>query len=138
MSSSRAEPFGERAHDILVLVARELRVRVGTPHEVEQGVFRPFLRRDLGDDLLREHVQRLGWNDQPVELAAPHRIEQRGAFDQLVTRQCKNARFRHAADLMTRPPRALQKGRDRSRRAQLAYELDVADVDAELERSGRD
>src|SRR6202011_4963781 len=57
---------------------------------------------------------------------------------QLVTRERKNARLRHAANLVACPSCALQKGRDRSRRAQLAYELDVADVDAELERGGRD
>ena len=33
---------------------------------------------------------------------------------------------------------ALQEGRDRARRAELADEVDVADVDAELERGGGD
>ena len=138
VSSAGAVPIGDHTHHVQKLTVRERRVGVGPPHQLEQLILGPLLCSDLGDDLLCEHVQRLGRNDQPVELAPAHRIEQRGAFDQLVTRQCKNARFRHAADLMTRPPRALQKGRDRSRRAQLAYELDVADVDPELERSGRD
>ena len=33
---------------------------------------------------------------------------------------------------------ALQEARDRARRAELADQIDVADVDAELERGGRD
>ena len=39
---------------------------------------------------------------------------------------------------MARAPRALQKCRDRSRRTELADQLDIADVDAELERRGGD
>ena len=39
---------------------------------------------------------------------------------------------------MARAARALQEGRDRARRSELAHEVDVADVDAELERGGGD
>src|SRR5215831_5405215 len=38
---------------------------------------------------------------------------------------------------MPRPPHALEEGCDRARRPELADEVDLADVDAELERSGR-
>ena len=43
-----------------------------------------------------------------------------------------------AADRVARAADALQKRRDRARRAELADEVDVADVDAELERGGGD
>ena len=39
---------------------------------------------------------------------------------------------------MSRAPDALQQARDRARRAELAHQVDIADIDAELERSGRD
>jgi hypothetical protein len=39
---------------------------------------------------------------------------------------------------MPRAPDALQQARDRARRAELAHQIDIADVDAELERCGRD
>ena len=39
---------------------------------------------------------------------------------------------------MARAPDPLQEARDRARRAELADQVDVADVDAELERGGRD
>ena len=103
-----------------------------------RAAFGPFGRGDLGDDLLREDVERLARNRQPVELAARDRIEQRRALDQLVARQREEPRLRNAADLMARASRALQERRDRARRAELADEVDVADVDAELERRGRD
>src|SRR4029453_12317384 len=98
----------------------------------------PFGRGDLGDDLLREHIERLSWNRQPIELAAMHRVEQRRALDQLVARKREQPRLGNPSDLMARAPRALQKGCDRARRSELANEVDVADVDAELERGGRD
>ena len=73
-----------------------------------------------------------------VELAAAHAVEQRRAFDQLVARQRKQPPLRRAADRMAGAADALQEARDRARRAELADEIDVADVDAELERGGRD
>ncbi len=39
---------------------------------------------------------------------------------------------------MPRAPDALQQARDRARRAELAHQVDIADIDAELERCGRD
>ncbi len=39
---------------------------------------------------------------------------------------------------MSRTPDALQQARDRARRAELAHQVDIADIDAELERSGCD
>ena len=44
--------------------------------------------------------------------------------------------FGHAADRVVGAADALQEGRDAARTAELAHELDVADVDAELERRG--
>jgi hypothetical protein len=39
---------------------------------------------------------------------------------------------------MSRAPDTLQQARDRARRAELAHQVDVANIDAQLERSGRD
>ncbi len=112
-------------------------IRPGAAQQREQLVFAPFLRGDLGDDLLRQHVERLVGNRQAIELAATHAVEQRRAFDQLVARQRKQPALRRAADRVAGAADALQEGRDRARRAELADEIDVADVDAELERGGR-
>ena len=59
MSMARREALGEHADDVEVLVAREISVRMRARQHVEQRVFGPFARRDLGDDLLREDVERL-------------------------------------------------------------------------------
>ena len=75
---------------------------------------------------------------QAVELAAAHAVEQRRALDQLVARQREQPALGRAADGVARAADALQEARDRARRAELADEVDVADVDAELQRGGGD
>ena len=49
----------------------EVAERVRAPKTVEQIVLAPFPVRGLGDDLLREDVERLRRHRDPVELAAP-------------------------------------------------------------------
>ncbi len=138
VSAARREAVGQHPHDVEKLLAREIRIRVRATHEIVEIAFGPFGRRDLGDDLLREHVERLFWNRQPVELATGNGIEQRRALDELVAREREEPRLRYPADLVARASRALQERRDRARRSELAHEVDVADVDAELERGGGD
>ena len=110
----------------------------GAPQAVEELRLLPVLRRDLGDDLLGEDVERRRGNDEPVELAAPDAVEERRAFDQIVARKGKEPPLGRAVDRVARAADPLQKRRDRARRAELADEVDVADVDAELERGGGD
>ena len=62
---------------------------------------------------------------------------QRRAFHQVVARHREEASLRGAADRVARSPDALQQRRDAVRGANLADEIDVADVDAELERRRR-
>ena len=119
-------------------LAFKIPVRICPAHQIEDGVLRPFHRRDFGDDLLRQHVERRARNRQPVQFLAPHGVEQGRAFDELVARQGKQLRLGDAAHLVARAPGALQERRNRSRRSELADEIDVADVDAQFERCSRD
>ena len=131
------EPFRQHADDGVELLARQIAVGPGAPQAVEQLRLLPVLRRDLGDDLLGQHVERLFGNGQPVELAAPDAVEQRRAFDQIVARKGKQPPLGRAVDRVARAADPLQERRDRSRRTELADEVDLADVDAEFERGGR-
>ena len=74
----------------------------------------------------------------PVELARANGANQRGALDQFVARGGEEAALRLRADPVARAADALQRDRDRARRADLADQIDGSDVDAELERSRRD
>ena len=78
---------------------------------------------------MHRHVQR-------IELAAPHRVEYRGALDQLVPRERKQPPLRGAVHRVAGTPGPLQEGRDGARGAELADQIDVPDVDPELQRGG--
>ena len=112
-------------------------VRPRPPHHREQLVFLPLAARGLGDDLLRQHVERRIERDQPIELAPPHRHQQRGALDQVVAGFGKQPALRRAVNGVAGAADALQQRRDAARRSDLAHQVDVPDVDAELERRGR-
>ena len=131
------EALGQHAHDSSEILARQVAIRPGAPQQREQLVLVPLPRGDFRDDLLREHIERLRGNAQPVEFAAPHAVEQRGALHQIVARQRKQPPLGRAADRVAGPSDTLQEAGDRARRAELAHEIHVADVDAELERCGR-
>ena len=80
----------------------------------------------VGDDLDR------------VELAGAHRAHGRRALDELVAREREQDSFGYRPEEVAGAADALEQLRDRPRRAEVADEVDVADVDAELERRGRD
>ena len=129
--------LGDHPHHVVEILPRQAVVRPGAAQPVVEPVFVPFAAGHLGDDLLGQHVQRRRQDAQGVEFAAAHAVQQRRAFDQFVARGREQARLRHAADLVPCPSGALQEGGDRARRAELADQVDVADVDAQLQRRGR-
>ena len=110
----------------------------GAADEREHLVFAHLARGDLGDDLLRQHVERTRWHGEAIELAAVDAVEERGALDELIAREREQTSLRRAVDRVAGTADALQERRDRARRPKLADEIDVADVDAELERGGGD
>ncbi len=128
---------GQHSNHLGELLVRELAEWGSAPHALEQRLLAPLLRCDLGNDLLRQHVQWLGRQREPVELAAPNGVQQRGALAQLVARKRKQSPLRHSRDGMTRTADPLQQRGDRPGRADLAHQIDLADVDSELERGGR-
>ena len=134
----RGKSVGQHAQHRRIGLAREVAIRPGAPDEREQLRLVPVLRVDLRRDLLGDHVERRHRHDQPVEFAAIDAVDQRCAFDEVVIGEGKQAAFRLTADAVPRAADALQEGRDRARRAELADEVHIADIDAELERGCRD
>ena len=137
-AAPRRVALGEHAHDVVVGLARQPRVRPGAAEPVVQCVLFPLARGAFGDDLLREHVEWRGRDDHRVEFAAAHAIEQRGAFGEVVARGREQPSLGHATDMVAGAADALQERSDRARRTELADEIDVADVDAEFEGGGGD
>ena len=136
-AAAGAEAFGQHADDRGKILARQCAIGPSAAEQREEVVLAPFPRCHFGDDLLRQHVERLFGNRQPIELAAIDAVEQCRAFDQLVARQREEAALGRAVDRMARAAHPLQEGRDRARRTELTDQIDIADIDAELERGGR-
>ncbi len=137
-AASGRETFREHAHDFVELPAFEITEGMRAAQQGEQSVLIPFASGDFGHDLLRENVERFGGHVELVQLTAAHAVEQCGAFDQIVARQGKQPPLGRAADRVPRAADALQKGCNGAGRSQLADEIDVADVDAELQGCGGD
>ena len=105
------------------------------PHELADLVDRTLLDRGhVGDDLLREHVERIAQEvrrlDQPVDHASgdDRRLEQIAAMLR------EDRPTRRSPDRVAGPPDALQPPTDRSGRLDLDDEVDRTHVDAEFER----
>ena len=136
-SAALAHAVGQHVERFGVAFARQAAERRGASEDLVELVLRGRLGGDLGDDLLREHFDwRFGLAD-PVQIAASDRAHHRGALDQLVKRGGEERAVRGAGQRVAGAPHALEEGADSARRADLADQIDRADVDAQLERGGR-
>ncbi len=116
--------------------AREIAIRIGAAYGVEEIVFVPIFGGAHGHDLLREDVERRFGNREAVEFALAHGAHQRGAFEQFIARGGEDAALGHGAAPVAGAADALQGDGNRARRADLADQIDAADVDAQFERGG--
>jgi len=72
--------IGQHLHHLFELGQAEFAVRRRAAQAAIQLVQVPVLATDLGHEMLRQHVERLVRHMDAVQLAAPHRVEQGGAF----------------------------------------------------------
>ncbi len=128
------EALREHLDDVVEVPALEIAVGVGAAHQLVQRAVVPLFARDCRYDLLRQDVERMPGDDQPVQLALPRGPQQRRALDQLVARQREQPPLRHGGEMVARAPHPLQQRRDRAGRADLAHQVHRPDVDPELER----
>ena len=136
-AAAGAKALRQHADHGVEIGARQRPIGPGAAEQREELVLAPLARRHFGDDLLRQHVERLFRDREAIEFPAVHTVEQRRAFDQLVARQREQPALGRPRDRVARAADPLQKSRDRARRAELADQVDIADVDAELQRGGR-
>ena len=130
----RRDAFAEHLQHRVVIVARQVAIRIRPAAQLEERVLVPVVAGDGGDDLLGQDVQRRTRDLDAVEPALADRADQGQAFEQLVAAQREQPALRHQAQRVPGPADALQERGDRARRAELADQVDVADVDAQLQR----
>ena len=135
---ARLDPVAHEVEHLVEDLAGERPVRVGGGDERVEVVDRPLLGGGLGDDLLGEDVERGHRQLDGVEAPRPHGGQEPRALDQLVAGERVEAAARRAGAGVVGSADALEEGRDRPGRPDLAHQLHRADVDAELERGGGD
>ena len=111
-AAARREAVGEHPDDIVELGALQVAIGVGALQQGEELIEVPLARGDFRHDLLRQHIERLGGNAQAIELRAPHAVEQRRAFDEIVARQREKPALRRTAQAVPGASDALQQSRD--------------------------
>ena len=136
--AARGEAGRQHVHDGLERCGIQVAVRPRAAQQVEQGAGLPLAAGHFAHDVLGQHVQRLLDRGRAVQLATADRVHQRGALDQVVAAERKQAALGRRLDAVAGAAHALQEGGHRARRTELADEVHVADVDAEFERGGRD
>ena len=158
----RARPGGERARDAVphdtrpqlaelvggVAAAEQVERRVvrraGQRREGgraadrrEQGVDVPLVDRGRGDDLLGEHVERVGRHVQRLDRTGAHPLHGDRGLHQVPPVLGQQDPAGHLADLVAGATDPLEGRGDRRRRLDLHDEVDRAHVDAELEAGRR-
>ena len=107
-------------------------------HQRKEVVLRVVAACGLGDDLLRQHVERRVVRHDGVEQTGTDRAQERRALHEVVARHREHPALRRTGNRVARASDPLQQRGDPVRRPDLADQIDVTDVDAELERRGRD
>src|SRR5215468_6850987 len=134
-SAAGSDAVREHGHDFFEIAVGEVAIRIRTAEHVEQLLLPPIVGRAHGDDLLRQYIEWSLRNHERVEFAGFDGAHQRSAFDQLIARCSEDAALGNGSAPVACASDALQHDRDRSRRADMANKIDVADVNTKFERS---
>mgnify|MGYP005856572387 CR=1 FL=1 len=132
------DAVGEHREDLLELTCGEVAVWVGAAHEGEQVALRDLARGNLGDHLLRQHVERAPGHDHAVELSRPHGADGGGGLHELVPGERNDDALRGAGEPVARAADPLQQRGQRPGGPEVHDEIHMPDIDAELERGGGD
>ncbi len=107
---------------------------VGSTEGVEERVLFPRLGAAAGYDLLHQYVGWLRWDLELVELAGAHLADEGGLLEEVVTGGGEEAALGDGSAPVAGSADALHGYRYGAGAADLADEVDVADVDSEFER----
>ena len=129
---------GEHVERLAERIVGELGEVGAAARQCQELVDVPLVDRGRGDDLLREHVERVArvahLLDEPLA-HAPHHDRR---LEQVATELREDLAGARLTDLVAGAPDALDASGDGSRRLDEYHQIDRAHVDAELETAGRD
>ena len=128
------ESVGEHLQDVQVDAAGEIAERCAAGDEIEEFVDFPLLHAHFGDDLLAQHIQRFSAQPDGVQFPPGDGVEQCRALHQFVPGEGHQPPLGDAVHSVTGAPHPLQQPRDAAGGAELADQVHLADVDAQLQR----
>ena len=132
--TSRRESVCRHANNGVEIRPVEAAIRPRPSDEVVQLLLATLAARRLGDDLLRQHVDRRIVLDDGVEVATTDRPQQRRALDEVVPRDRKETSLGKTGNRVAGTADPLQQGGNPVRRSDLTDEIDMPDIDAQLQR----
>jgi len=110
----------------------------GAAHEREEVVDVPLVERAGGDQLLREHVERVTGIAHLLDEPLAHALHDHRGFEEVAAVLREDLARARLADLVAGAADPLQPARHGSGRLDEHHKIDGAHVDAELEAAGGD
>ncbi len=138
-AASRGEPVGEHADDFIELSALQVAVGVGAVAAARKAHRRPTRARRLRPRSAAP-ARRAAWRECAGGRAPRAATQSSSAAHSMRSSRDsgKSRPFGRAPQRVPGASDALQQGRDGARRSELTDQVHFTDVDAELERCGRD
>ena len=130
------DAVGEEVDEFVEALAGEISIGIGAAQDVVESFGLPWLCAAAGDDLLHENVDRLRGDFEAVEFAGAHFADKGGLFEEIVAGGGEEAAFGDGSAPVASAADALHGDSDGTSAADLADEVDVADIYAEFERCG--
>ena len=132
------EPVRHHGDDRIEIGASKRSIWPRAPRQRKESVLCADVAGGLRGDLLREHVERGIVGHDGVEITVTGGAEERGALDEVVQGDRQHPALGRAGNRVARSANTLQKRSDAMRGSDLADEIHVADVDAQLQGRSRD
>ena len=143
------DPFAEHFEKLFIFFCSQVSVWISAAHQLPQRLFadatmalRLFLSgricrwrkaRHRRYHLLREDIERLFNERELVQLTFAHGANTGDALEQIVPRQRIKDSLRNRPEPVSGSAHTLQQDSESSRGTDMANDVDVADIDAELE-----
>src|SRR4030081_3624292 len=108
-------------------------VRICAAHRLEQSILAPVFGSAHRHNLLGQNIHRCFGNFDAVQISLTDGATERGIFDEIVARGGEDAALGNGATPVSSAANALQTDGDRSRRTDLANEVDAANVHSKFE-----
>ena len=129
---------GEHFDDQVELLPIQRRVRTRAPNRPVRLLDGARFRRGHRDQDLRQHVERVRYRRERLDIACSHRVCDGGGFQEVPRMGGKQRPPAGVADIVAGASDALQRRGQRRRRLHQHDFVQIADVDPHLQRIGRD